>query len=342
MKYDICVVGGGIAGSSLVYNLASDFDVCLIEERGLEEVGKKPCPGAVSSSWFKGPPSPENLEAVARRIKGMRLSIGERSLRVNFSGYVLNRHRFCRGLLEAAFAEGCEWVRGRAKPCLKDGISYVRAGNRRIDSEIYVDASGSSAVLRRCYLPNRREMFALGYMETVNEEHGSDELDIHLLDHHETSWIFPAEHSVNIGFTATGTGWEDLSGRLKSFKWEAGLGDAEVLERGCRLIPNHGPIGLIYGNVVAIGDAGFTVNPITCGGIGPSIVVAKMLAESLKEGEDLETFEARYWKSLGRKFNRLHHINRMLRRGWLPLWWATRAYYGDSALGKLFKRLLRL
>jgi len=342
MKYDICVVGAGIAGSSLAYNLASDFDVCLIEEKGLDEVGRKPCPGAVASSWFKESLSPEALGAVVRRVRSMRLSIGGRSLQVNFDGYVLDRHKFCRGLLEVAFAEGCEWVRGRAKPGFKGAISYVRAGKRRIDAEIYVDASGSSAVLRRCYLPNRREMFLLGCMETIDGGDEGDELDIHLLNHRETSWIFPAEHSTNIGYVAAGVRGLDFDERLRSFKRELGLDHVRVLERGYGLIPNYKPIRLVHDNLVAIGDAGFTVNPISCGGIGPGVSVANLLAESLREGKDLEDFEAKYWRFLGKPYLKFYHLNRVLREGWIPLWWAVRAYYSGNLLSKLLKGLLRL
>jgi flavin-dependent dehydrogenase len=340
MKYDICVVGAGIAGSSLAYELAPEFDVCLIEERGLENVGRKPCPGAVGRSWFKGF-SPVDLGAVVLRIRSMKLSVGGRSLRVRFDGYLLDRHRFCKSLLEVAFSEGCEWVKGRAKPSFENGISYVRAGGRRIEAGVYVDASGSSAVLRRRYLPNRREMFALGCMETIDGEHGNGELDIYFLNHLETSWIFPAEHSTNVGYVAAGVRGSDLGGRLMSFKRKMGLEGARVLERGYRLIPSYKPIRLVYDNIVAIGDAGFTINPITCGGIGPSVLTANMLADSLKRGEGLVAFEAKYWRSLGNTYAKFCRLNRVLRKGWIPLWLAVRAYYSNNMLSKLLKGLLR-
>jgi flavin-dependent dehydrogenase len=340
--HDVCIVGGGIAGSSLAYQLAPYLDVCVIEEKGLKEVGRKPCPGAVARSWFEGYPSPEDFGAVAKRVKTMRLSVGGRSLRVNFDGYVLDRHRFCRDLLETAIGEGCELVGARAEPRFEGGKIYVRAGKRRIDADIYVDASGSSAVMRRSYLQNRSEMFALGCMETIDGEYGDGELDIRLLNHSETGWIFPAEHSTNVGYVTAGARGLDFDRKLRSFKREIRLDGARILDRGYGLIPNCKPIRLVHDNVVAIGDAGFTVNPITCGGIGPSIVVANMLAEGLKREEALEAFEVKYWGLLGRKFDKLYRVNSVLRKGWLPLWWAVRAYYDDNPLGKLIKQLLRL
>lgn len=340
-SYEVCVVGGSIAGSALAHKLAPDLDVCVIEKKGLDQVGRKPCPGAVGKSWFEGLPNPDELGAVSRRVKGMKLTAGGRVLRVNFDGYVIDRNRFCRSLLEAAMRDGCELLRAKARPRFEKGMIRVRARGKKIDAGIYVDASGVSAVLRKHYLPNGPEMFALGYMETIVGEHDSGELDIRLLNPRETCWIFPAESSTNLGYVAAEASGKELLGRLGSFKGRLGLDGAKVLEKGYRLIPSHKPIGLVHGNVVAIGDAGLTVNPVTCGGIGPSIATAKMLAESLREG-CLEEFESRYRRELGRKFEKLHHINRVLRRGWLPIWFAVKAYYCDNPLGKLIKRLLKL
>jgi flavin-dependent dehydrogenase len=341
LRCDICIVGAGIAGSSLAYHLAPEFRVCVVEERGLEGVGRKPCPGAVERSWFRGL-SPEDFGAVGRRVRGMRLSVGGWSLRLGFSGYVLNRHRLCRGLLEAALAEGCGWVEGRAEPGFAEGgLRCIRAGGERIEAEVYVDASGAPAVLRRHFLPNRPEMFVSGCMETVEGEQGDGELEVYLLNHRETGWVFPAEHSTNVGYV-TGVARKDLHGRLRSFKRGVGLDGAKVLERGQGLIPSYRPIRLVHGNVVAIGDAGFTVNPITCGGIGPSVFAAGLLAESLRRGEGLGAFEARYRELLGKKFEKFHHLNRILRRGWLPLRFAVEAYYSGGALGRLVRRLLAL
>jgi flavin-dependent dehydrogenase len=141
-----------------------------------------------------------------------------------------------------------------------------------------------------------------------------------------------------VGAGALGLGFER---KLTSFKEEIGLSGARTIDRGYGLIPSYRPIRLVYGNLVAIGDAGFTINPITCGGVGPSVYAANMLAESLKRGDNLDAFEAKYWELLGKKYSKLYYISRAIRRGWLPLWLAAKAYYSsDSALGKLIRQLL--
>ncbi len=339
-RYDICVVGAGIAGSAFASAVSSEFKTCIVEKTGLGEVGRKACGGAVASSWFHGGVSPEGLGAATRRIKDMRLIFGGDSVRVGFRGYVLDRHKFCRRLLENAIADGCDHVKAAAVPAFgREGLKYVHAGREKIEAGIYVDASGPPAALRGHYLANKREMFASGISEVVEGE-VEDELNIYLLNHRETCWIFPSEHSMNVGHVTTGMG--DSVGKLGSFKMKIGLAGKGVLDRSRGPVPIHKPIRLTYDNLVAIGDAGFTVNPITCGGIGPSVWAANLLAETLKGERGLGTFESEYWQALGRTYTKFYGINRVLRDGRVPLGWAVKAYYGGGSLGRFIKWLLRV
>ncbi|KXB04084.1 hypothetical protein AKJ48_03375, partial [candidate division MSBL1 archaeon SCGC-AAA261O19] len=114
--------------SALAHQLAPNFDVCVIEKEGLDQVGRKPCPGAVEKSWFEGLPSPVELGAVSRRVKGMKLTAGRKTHQVNFDGYVIDRNKFCRSLLETGIGEGCELIKERARADFKGGKIRVTAG----------------------------------------------------------------------------------------------------------------------------------------------------------------------------------------------------------------------
>jgi hypothetical protein len=67
-----------------------------------------------------------------------------------------------------------------------------------------------------------------------------------------------------------------------------------------------------------------------------------MLAESLRRGEDLDVFEAKYWRLLGKKYANFHAVNRVIRSSWPTFWLAVKAYYSNNLLGRLIKQLLRL
>jgi hypothetical protein len=106
--YDVCIVGAGIAGSALAYNLCPSLKTCVIEKAEMSGLGKKPCGDAVHAWWFKGgiEPKPERLNAVLQRIRRIELNLkGEKfskELSGEREGIMIDRHKFVRGGLMRA------------------------------------------------------------------------------------------------------------------------------------------------------------------------------------------------------------------------------------------------
>jgi flavin-dependent dehydrogenase len=88
--------------------------------------------------------------------------------------------------------------------------------------------------------------------------------------------------------------------------------------------------------MVALGDAGFTVNPLTGGGIGPTVRAANMLAEILKrDNGEIGEFDRVYHKEIGTAYEQYYWVNRLLMLARRPFWrwlpkWAFRRYYGGG------------
>ena len=334
--YDVCIIGAGIAGSSLAYNIAGDLDACVIEKNALNEVGNKPCGEGVHKYWFGGGvrPDPWELGAVVQDIKGVMAHFQGESLKVKLDpdreGIMLDRRKFVRKALLSALDRGCEHIRAEARPKFEGRrIDHVVAGEREIRAKIYVDASGTSAVIRSHYVPNRRGMFAIGYRELVKHRLGDESWHAYAFNNREAYWAFPRGSVTNIGYASAES--SSIRKKLEKFKQRIGF-TGKVIDAGAALIPLHKPIGLVYGNAVAIGDAGFTVNPITGGGIGPSVSVANLLATTLKEGRDLEDFEKEYWTRIGRAYLKFYWLMRFIRS--FPAWKyvvkrAIRRFYGE-------------
>lgn len=335
--YDVCIVGAGIAGSTLSYNLGSKFRTCIIEWRDNSELGNKPCGDAVHLVWFRGGirPNPDDLGAVIQKIDRIELNLKDERFTKNLDeerkGIMIDRKKYVSGAIERALDEGCELIKAYATPKFSGGsVSHIDCRGENIKAKIYVDASGVKAVIRSHYLPNNRGSFFLGYREIVEHELGEAAWKTYLFGPDESYWVFARGPTTNLGVVKFCNARADHCEKLEKFKKFLGLEKARVVTRGWGLIPSRKPIDLVYGNAVAIGDAGFTVNPLSGGGIGPSIHAANLLADSLKKGESLSEFNLQYRSTVGKDYERFYKISRVL------LW--TRKFAWRWALKRAFMK----
>lgn len=86
---------------------------------------------------------------------------------------------------------------------------------------------------------------------------------------------------------------------------------------------------------MAIGDAGLTANPLTGGGIGPTMRAANLLANALQDGEDLEKFQRKYMTEVASGYERNYYLSRALLRlqRLVPervARWAFKKFYGGK------------
>lgn len=340
-NYEICIVGCGIAGSTLAYNLTPDYDTCIIDKKSPERLGSKPCGNAVHKDWFSDgvDPKPRDFDAVGTEIDSLRLNLpGEKTesrLDRERKGIALDKEKYIKGSLERALDKGAEFIQAKAEPEFNNGdVRGVEANGDAIDADIFVDASGTAASLRKNYKSLSEDAFFSGYREVIDSKPEDRVWDLYLKGGDLVLWTSPLGDRTIIGGIAFQDG-RRLENKIGEKKRQLGLDGEEVLESGYGILPSHRPIDLVHGNTVAIGDAGLTVNPLTGGGIGPSVKTANLLSDTLKDGGDLEVFQERYFDEVADGFKKRYFMRRVFLKLMPHLWkplakWAHRNYYNGG------------
>ncbi len=344
LSCNVCIVGCGIAGSVLAYNLDPRISVIAIERKPLNSLGEDPCGNAVHKSWFDEDwikPKPADFGAVASVTDSVRLNFPNEALEARLDqgreGIVLNKGDYVKGSLNRAIEDGVKLIQGVARPVLKYGkVNYINVDGRRVESDIYVDASGPAAVIRSNFFSLPQDALFKGYREIIECDHDIHAWQIYQFDRVSAYWAFPFERGLNLGGVAFG-GDPDLKEGVEKVKEMWDWVDAKVNHSGYGWIISYKPIGLVYENLVAIGDAGVTVNPVTGGGIGPSVKAASLLAHYINSGESLEKFQKRYMKEIAGNYEKLYYSSRIMHNLQKFSWkriakWAFRKFYNGRPL----------
>lgn len=352
-NYEVCIIGAGIAGSTLALNLTPDFDVCLIEKKSKNELGKKPCGNAVHKNWFKPKdvkPHPKDFDSIASISKSIKLhqpnEEHETELPPGRELLLLNREKFTQGAVEKAMDQGCDLFTDRANPEIKnEKVREIKTEDKKIKAKTYVDSSGTASVLRKNFEPTPTNSHFTGYREIIDKE--LDDKTCHAFQYKSTHglWVFPTNGKTNIGAALFQKNGTNLKNKVKKLKKKLNL-EEKVLRSGHAPIPSQKPLNLVHENTVAIGDAGFTVNPLTGGGIGPSIRAANLLANTLKENKNLEEFQKRYMKKIANGYDRNYYLSRLFLKIPTSLInrmtkWAFKNFYCGTPLQTLLKKIFK-
>lgn len=292
MRFDVVVVGGGVAGNMTAYELSKKgYKVAVVEKNS--EIGKKVCGGLVSERVIKL----SKTDSVMNEIKGAyvffpngkEICIGGDKTRA----YVIDREKFDKELAEKAMAGGVEYkLNFKIKKICEKRI----VGNKEIKFDYLVGADGARSSVAEKY-----DMGKIDYINAIQGESSKkidDDFVYIYLDKKFSpgffSWIIPDGEKIRIG---TGSSERKLREKFNIFLKKIDVSAEKVKSA---LIP-AGMRKFYKKNVVLTGDSAGLVKATSGGGIYASLLSAKILADNFG---NFGKYEADFMKKFGNELKK--------------------------------------
>ncbi len=315
--YDVVIVGAGVAGLNAAYELGrKGFRVAIIESKPREKIGDKTCGDAIGVHHFReigwNPPD----DVLDHRYDGVKVysPSEEHSITVPGEGVSVNRVKFGQWLMKRAVDHGVElydkhWLTHvNIKDDYVESVEAREAGSLKpvtLKAKVFIDASGAKPALRSKLphewpLADRPYMsdYNIAYREVIRLEKPLDKDVEYAIIYLNTKvapggywWFFPKNRDGSIVNVGLGVIWGvgDYNPRHNYERYLRKRFKGEIIHRGGGLVPTRRPLPtLVWRNVVVIGDAAYTVNPVHGGGIGSSMlsayIASKHIIEALEKG----------------------------------------------------------
>lgn len=316
-KFDVVIVGAGVAGLYIATQLSSmGWKVVLIESKPAYKIGDRVCGDAIGLHHFNelGLRVPE--EVIDTKYHGVKIYSPSRkhSIVVPGEGVSVNRLKFGQWLLKKAIDSGSELLDQHVvyDVELKNGnvkslrVKKVGGGSIEVEGRVFIDASGYKPAVRS-KLPSEWPIserpyitdYNIAYREVLETDMPavSDENRKYALIYIDVEvapggywWLFPKRTDgrfVNIGLGVINNG--KYNPRYQYERYLRKLLSGRVIHSGGGVVPTRRPIyTLVWRNVVVVGDAAYTVNPVHGGGIGSSMlsshIVSKYVNSALEAG----------------------------------------------------------
>jgi len=309
IKSDVVVVGAGVAGLYSAALLGSmGWRVVLVESKARSEIGNKVCGDAIGVHHFRELNLEVPSSVIDHRYSGVVVYTYslKHSATVPGEGVSVNRVKFGQWLLKLALDSGVELLERHSVlevRASERGVESIRARGVdgrvvEIEARAFIDASGAKPAIRskvplewpiaeRPYTTD----YNLAYREVLELDKPVDWVDVNyaiiILDTNIAPggywWVFPKQGDGLVVNTGLGVVWIDSNNPRKNFEnYVKPKFPGRVLHTGGGLVPTRRPLPtLVWRNVIVVGDAAYTVNPVHGGGIGSSMLSAAIASKHL-------------------------------------------------------------
>jgi digeranylgeranylglycerophospholipid reductase len=330
-SYDAVVVGGNVAGSSMSYNLAKrGHSVAFLELMTSDKIGSDSCGDGLDVHEFKrlGLEVPTGKFVYGDVIRGEVIAPDGRA-KMSAQGKIkaVHRYHFCQYLKDRAVDAGAELIApARAiGPVVKNdfvvGLKYRlvdkstgKGGVNTLKCNVLIDASGLRASIRQqlpadwwVTEPINKLDIAVCYKESRVFEKPLKEKFIHGYFKFDIApggfyWIATRSKTmVNVGL-GINMKYQPLSPKRqlydKIIPKHKFLTTSKIAWKGGGLVPRRWPLDCMVGNgFIAAGDAAVMVNPMSGGGIGPSVYAGKLGGKVIDQAIKAEDYSlTKLWR----------------------------------------------
>ena len=312
--YDVVIIGGGPAGSTVArYVAQSGVSVVVLDSR--ESIGsplqcgelvptndemRRLCPNVPDmDDLFKTPKS-----AISKHTEVMKIiTPSGKSLAFDFEGLVLNRVAHDEALVELAKKAGAEYKVGCFVNKIEGNTVYIRNGEE-ITGRVLVGAGGHNDPIRRAFWSEKSTNIPVKF--SLKEGNYGDAVELHFgsMAPGGYAWMFPKSSGANIGL-----GIQKNFSKGKSLNLFA----ADFIDKyegdstfnGAGSLPMSGTIKkFVKGNYVLVGDSAGMVLPSNGAGITIAMIggriAGQVISEHIKNGTELIQYEKIWKKQMGR------------------------------------------
>jgi len=321
--YNLTVAGAGPMGLITALTAAQKgLSICIVDYKEEKNIGNKVCGDFMGESvigFIKDNLNLDYSNIITNKLNHMDLYSPDGTvISMPSDGVMINRHEFSQALLKDALKAGCTLYKSCIckEPVIENGyVCGVKIYDKDAEkssiifSNIVVDATGAAGILRKKVCDNesfdssfierdiKPEDMSRSYRQIIKLKNPLDNADtgkmILLPGPGGYYWVFPKyADTVNVGLGIAGNHKEEnLKEMLEVIMAEDEIfNSSKIIDEGSGVVSTKRAIYSPVGNGIMFGgDAAFQTNPLTGGGIGPSIgagfMAATMAAEAIKNND---------------------------------------------------------
>jgi len=299
--FDVCIVGGSIAGNFLCYLLSnSDLKIIVIEEH--RKIGLPlQCAGIISQKLSDLIILPNEL--ILNRVKVAKIVSPDESF-VKLSGnelpYIIDRTGLDLFFYEKVRKiEKIQYLLGeKFKSCKRikkrdQQILLIQTSNRVIKAKILVGCDGPlSSVAKSLHIENRN-LYATQIRVSANFDENEAVMYFNPRWKELFGWIIPEGKGIfRIGMACS----QNLVKNFRFFLKKIKIKISQKIDQQGGLIPYGMMNKIAFNNMLLLGDSGCQVKATTGGGIINILTAAKYAANCIKKCIKIDNFSRKVIK----------------------------------------------